>query len=209
MAQAYITGVEHAFRNGVRPGQSVASFFVSRIDALVDGRLDRLGTSRAGALRGNAATAAAGLAYDQLRRFCAQPGWLALAAKGADPQRLLWASTSTKDDRYSDVKYLDELLVPGTVTTVAIETLEAYRDHGNPVQRVEAKLSEAQRVSDELATLGVELNAVGDELQADGIRKFAKSYDQLLAALEQRPAGGGLRSAGVTSPGTDGRVTTP
>jgi transaldolase len=189
VAQAYMTGVEEALRSGIIPGTSVASFFISRIDALVDARLDRLDAPGAQALRGRAATAAACLAYAEHKRLYAQPRWTALAERRAEPQRLLWASTSTKDDRYSDVKYLDELGAAGTVTTVPIETLAAYRDHGRPALRIEQNLTEAERDAGELTRFGLELDAIGAELQEDGVRKFAKSYDQLLAALERRSRG--------------------
>ncbi len=120
---AYMAGVEDAVRNGIPPGASVASFFLSRIDALVDRHLDALREPRATALRGKAATACARLAYQEFRRRYASQRWQALATRHAEPQRLLWASTSTKDERYSDVKYLDDLVIPGTITTVPIETM--------------------------------------------------------------------------------------
>jgi transaldolase len=186
VAHAYMAGVEEALRRGNVAGVSVASFFVSRIDALVDARLDRLNTPHTRAVRGAAATACACLAYAEWKRLYAQPRWTALAERGGEPQRLLWASTSAKDRRYSDVKYLDELAAAGTVTTVPIETLAAYRDHGTPALRIENKLTEARRVADELADLDLELDAVGRELQVEGVRKFAESYDRLLAVLERR-----------------------
>lgn len=160
---------------------SVASFFVSRIDALVDACLDRLNTPHTRTVRGAAATACACLAYAELKRLYAQPRWM----PKREAQRLLWASTATKDDRYGDVKHLDELGAAGT-TTVPIETLAAYRDHGSPAPRSEDKVTEARRVADGLARPGVEPDMVGRELQVDGVRKFAESYDRLLAALEQR-----------------------
>ena len=173
-------------RNGVPPGASVASFFLSRIDAHVDPHLDRLRAPRTTALRGQAATACARLAYEEFRGLYASSYWQALAARHVEPQRLLWASTSTKDERYSDVKYLDDLVIPGTITTVPIETLAAYRDHGSPALPIEEKLIESHAVSGELTMLGVELDELGELLQREGVRKFGTAYQQLLAALDRR-----------------------
>ena len=182
---AYFNGVEDAVRNGVPPGASVASFFLSRIDTLVDRHLDALRAPRATALRGQAATACARLAYQEFKRLYAS-SWQALAARHAEPQRLLWASTSTKDERYSDVKYLDDLVIPGTITTVPIETLAAYRDHGSPALPIEEKLTESRAVSAELTMLGLDLDALGEQLQREGVRKFRTAYQQLLATLDRR-----------------------
>jgi transaldolase len=183
---AYFDGVEDALRNGVPPGASVASFFLSRIDSLVDRHLDALGAVRSSALRGQAATACARLAYQEFRRLYASPYWQAVAAKHAEPQRLLWASTSTKDERYSDVKYLDDLVIPGTITTMPIETLAACRDHGSPAPVIEQKLAESRAVSAELRMLGLDLDALGEQLQCEGVRKFRTAYQQLLATLDRR-----------------------
>ena len=183
---AYIAGVEDALRNGVTPGASVASFFLSRIDALVDRHLDALRTPRATALRGQAATACARLAYQEFSRLYTSSYWQALAARHVEPQRLLWASTSTKDARYSDVKYLDDLVIPGTITTVPIETLAAYRDHGDPARLIEEKLSESSAVSAELTKLGLDLDALGEQLQCEGVHKFRAAHQQLLATLDRR-----------------------
>ena len=183
---AYFDGVEDAVRNGVPPGASVASFFLSRIDTLVDRHLDALRAPRATALRGQAATACARLAYQEFKRLYASPYWQALAARHAEPQRLLWASTSTKDERYSDVKYLDDLVIPGTITTVPIETLAACRDHGSPALPIEEKLTESRAVSAELTMLGLDLDALGELLQREGVRKFRTAYQQLLATLDRR-----------------------
>jgi transaldolase len=185
-AYAYFDGVEDALRNGVAPGASVASFFLSRIDTLVDRRLDALRTTRATALRGQAATACARLAYQEFKRLHASPYGQALAAGHVEPQRLLWASTATKDQRYSDVKYLDDLVIPGTVATVPIETLGAYRDHGSPAPPIEKRLAESRAVSAELTTLGLDLDALGEQLQREGVLKFRTAYQQLLAALDRR-----------------------
>jgi transaldolase len=162
----------------------VASFFLSRIDTVADARLDALATGAARALRGCAAIACARLAYREFRRLLDTPRCNALLARGAQPLRLLWASTSVKDASYSDVRYLDALAGPQTVTTVPIETLAAYRDHGSPVARLEQDPNGARAVADQLAALGIDLDAVGDELQAEGVRMFVRSYDRLLGALE-------------------------
>jgi transaldolase len=183
---AYFAGVEDALRNGVAPGASVASFFLSRIDAHVDRRLDGVRAPRTTALRGQAATACARLAYEEFRGLYASSYWQVLAARHVEPQRLLWASTSTKDQRYSDVKYLDDLVIPGTITTVPIETLAAYRDHGTPVLPIEEKLIESHAVSGELTMLGLDLDALGEQLQREGVRKFRTAYQQLLATLDRR-----------------------
>jgi transaldolase len=182
---AYFNGVEDAVRNGVPPGASVASFFLSRIDTLVDHHLDALRAPRATALRGLAGTACALLAYQEFRRLYASY-WQVLAPRHAEPQRLLWASTSTKDERYSDVKYLDDLVIPGTITTVPIETLAAFRDHGCPALPSEEKLTESRAVSAELTMLGLDLDALGEQLQREGVRKFRTAYQQLLASLDRR-----------------------
>jgi transaldolase len=183
---AYLLGVEDALRNGVPPGASVASFFLSRIDAYVDSHLDGLRAPRTTALRGQAATACARLAYEEFRGLYASSYWQTLAARDVEPQRLLWASTSTKDPRYSDVKYLDDLVIPGTITTVPIDTLTAYRDHGSPTLPIEEKLIESHAVSGELTMLGLELDELGGLLQREGVRKFRTAYQQLLTALDRR-----------------------
>ena len=183
---AYLLGVEDAVRNGVPPGASVASFFLSRIDTHVDRTSRCLRAPRTTALRGQAATACARLAYEEFRGLYASSYWQALAARHVEPQRLLWASTSTKDERYSDVKYLDDLVIPGTITTVPIDTLAAYRDHGSSALPIEEKLIESHAVSGELAMLGLELDELGELLQREGVRKFATAYQQLLAALDRR-----------------------
>ena len=183
---AYLLGLEDAARNGVPAGVSVASFFLSRIDTLVDSRLDDLRAPRAAALRGQAAIACARLAHAEFSEVYASSYWQRFASRHLEPQRLLWASTSTKDGRYSDVKYLDDLVIPGTVTTVPIETLTAYRDHGNPALPSGEKLIESHAVSGELSMLGLELDELGEQLQREGVRKFAIAHQQLLAALDRR-----------------------
>jgi len=189
VVDAYMAGLEDRARAHVPPNvASVASFFVSRIDTLIDAELDRIGTPEAHALRGRAAIACAQLAYQTHRQLMAEPRWRALTAHGARPQRLLWASTSTKDEHYSDVKYVDALVAPQTITTVPYETLMAYRNHGNPAVRIEDELDAACALPGGLAALGIGLEEVAARLEEAGIRKFSEPYDQLLATLTRRSA---------------------
>ncbi len=173
---------------------SVASFFLSRIDTLVDKRLDAL---PAGAvrdqtrpLRGETALALAALALDGWRQRMASPPWERLKAAGAQPQRLLWASTSTKDPAYSDVKYVEALIAPDTVNTLPRATLDAYRDHGSPALRLGTgdPADVRQRLAG-LAAAGIDLNEVAQELEVDGLAKFADAYGALLDALGQHARG--------------------
>ena len=114
----------------------------------------------------------------------ASPRWKALAAQGARPQRLLWASTSTKNPAYSDTMYVEPLIGPETVNTMPMETIEAYRDHGEPAARVVEGIDEAQRDLERLAAAGIDLEAATRELERQGVKKFVEPYDELLAALE-------------------------
>ncbi|MEX2480736.1 MAG: transaldolase [Gammaproteobacteria bacterium] len=188
VAAAFLAGLEDRARAGapLRPVASVASFFLSRIDTLVDGRLDRIGTEDARELRGQAAIASARLAYQGWKEIMATPEWQALARQGARAQRLLWASTSTKNPDYSDLKYVEPLVGPGTVDTFTPETLDAYRDHGNPQVRIEDDLPMARAVPARLAGFGIDIEAVARDLEEQGIRKFVEPYDKLLAVLERQ-----------------------
>src|SRR5690606_34072827 len=171
---ALLGGRERRAANGepVEHVASVASFFLSRIDSLVDPRLDRIGTDQAGALRGQTAIASARLAYRYFGEWTADPRWRALADRGARPQRLLWASTSTKDPIYSDVKYVEALVAPDTVNTMPRSTLAAYRDHGHPEVRIAQDLELAESVEARLRDLGIDLAEVAETLEAEGVRKF-------------------------------------
>lgn len=188
VAEAFLGGLEARAATGalVENVASVASFFLSRIDTLVDSRLRAVGTEAAHALRGRAAIAAARLAYQHYKRWTAAERWQRLAALGARPQRLLWASTSVKDPAYSDVQYVNALIGPETVTTVPPETLDAYRDHGWPMPRLETHLDEAQATLDVLRDLGIAFEDVAEQLEREGVRRFTEPFDKLLAALEQR-----------------------
>jgi transaldolase len=169
---------------------SVASFFLSRIDTAVDKRLDALagaGSEKsATALRGEAAISCARLAYQIRREMVESDRWRRLSDRGAQPQRLLWASTGTKDPAYSEVKYVEALIGPDTVNTLPPETLRAYRKHGVPALRLEQDLARASDVPARLAGLGIDLEAVARQLEEEGVRKFIEPFDKLLAALEQR-----------------------
>jgi transaldolase len=194
VAAAHQTGLEAAQSAG-RPLEriaSVASFFLSRIDTAVDGELDRLAkaggarASEAAQLRGTAAIASARLAYAAYRQSLATDRWRRLAAAGARVQRLLWASTGTKDPSYSDVKYVEPLIGPDTVNTLPLATLRAYHDHGNPEARLVGASGAAEHA--QLAALGIEIEAVAAQLLEEGIAKFVQPYDALLAALATRSA---------------------
>jgi transaldolase len=175
---------------------SVASFFVSRIDVLVDKLLDELCTSaadhelrkRAEALRGRVAIANAKLAYQDWRAFTSSPRWARLRRRGAQTQRLLWASTSTKDPRYRDVMYVEGLIGPETVDTMPPATFEAFRDHGQVRPSLEANVEGARSALAELADLGISIDDVTDRLLAEGVRLFAEPFAKLLAAIEERRA---------------------
>jgi transaldolase len=194
VAEAYIAGLEARAAKGesLTRVASVASFFLSRIDVLMDPTLNKImvdGGSQAMAaenVRGQVAIASAKMAYQIYQRIFRQERFQALAAKGARPQRVLWASTSTKNPEYSDVKYVEALIGPDTVNTVPLETLEAYRDHGDPAPRLEEGLDHAASILQRLPELGIDLNQVTQQLEDEGIEKFNKPYDSLLSALESK-----------------------
>jgi transaldolase len=192
VAEAYISGLEKRAANGRPLGNvaSVASFFLSRIDVLVDPLLEKIkaaGDPReetAAALRGQTAIASAKLAYSIYKEIFSGERFAALRARGAQTQRVLWASTSTKNPDYSDVKYVEPLIGPDTINTLPPETISAYRDHGHPASRVEEGLDEARVILDHLAELGIEIDAVTEQLEKEGVEKFIKPYDKLIHALE-------------------------
>ena len=168
---------------------SVASFFLSRIDvkvdALLDARIDAGGSDAglAAALRGQAAIASAGFAYRRFTEAMNGARWQTLKDAGAAVQRLLWASTGTKDARYSDVKYVEALIAPDTVNTLPRETLDAYRDHGKPELRIDKAVERAPAVMHGLSELGIDMRAVDDELEQEGIEKFIQPYQSRLEII--------------------------
>jgi transaldolase len=184
VAAAYLRGVERHSRP--REVASVASFFVSRVDSLVDRRLAERDDPRAGRLAGKVAVANSKLTYARFRELFDGPAFAAARASGARPQRVLWASTSTKNPAYSDVLYVEELIGPATVNTLPPATIEAFRDHGTVGETLTEGLDEARRTLDELEALGVSLDELTEQLQRDGLEKFAQPFDELLASLAEK-----------------------
>jgi transaldolase len=182
---AFMAGLEQAADSDLPSLGSVASFFVSRVDTEVDKRLDAIGTPEAKAMRGKAAVANARLAYELFEQRVATPRWQALAARGARVQRPLWASTSTKDPAYKDTLYVDDLVAPDTVNTMPEPTLHAVADHGTIVANAIAGTYEASRaVFAELERLGISYDDVVSVLEEEGVRKFADSWNELLATIK-------------------------
>ena len=193
VAQAYLDGLSEFTQSGGDPGlvSSVASFFVSRIDTKVDEMItehlavstDPNARALLTSLLGQVAIANAKLAYQHYLAVCQSSAWQALAAKGARPQRLLWASTSTKNPRYRDVRYVEELIGRDTVNTMTPAMIEAFRDHGQLRASVEADVEGARHVLETLSRTGISLEAVTDRLLEDGVTQFSRAFDTLLAAL--------------------------
>lgn len=196
VAEAHLEALEERLARGLAVDRvgSVASFFVSRIDTLVDGWLEEKVASAPDAavrerrrrLFGRVAIANAKLAYRHYRELVASPRWQRLAEAGARPQRLLWASTSTKNKAYRDTLYVEELIGPDTVNTVPPETLEAFREHGVAAETLTQKVDEAERVLAELEAAGISLERATDELLADGVAKFVQPFEKLLVAIARR-----------------------
>ncbi len=182
VTDAFLEGLERAAANGQELGQiaSVASFFVSRVDTEIDKRLEAIGTDEALALRGKAAVANSRLAYAAFQEVFSGPRWEALAARGAQPQRPLWASTGVKNPDYPDTLYVTELVVADTVNTMPEQTLQAFAEHGEVHgDRVRGTAAEAQRVFDALDRAGVELPDAFRTLEDEGVQKFDTSWSEL------------------------------
>jgi transaldolase len=185
VSAAYMRGLEQWMgRSGAdpRPVKSVASLFLSRVDTLVDKKLEALGGDALG-LRGRAGVALAKLAYEEYRNVFGGPLFAPLAAKGARRQYLLWASTGTKNPAYSDVMYVEPLIGPETINTMPDATLNAFRDHGRAASTLMQDLDQAREVFASLGRLGILMGEVGDELQADGVKLFQKSFDDLMELM--------------------------
>jgi transaldolase len=181
--EAYMKGLEARVKAGkaITDIHSVASFFVSRVDTEVD---KRLGSNDA--IKGKAAIANAKLAYALFQKEFSSARWKALAAKGGNVQRPLWASTSTKNPAYRDVMYVEELIGPDTVNTMPPATIEAFRDHGKVARTIDKNLGQAQKDLNALEAAGVSMKEVTDKLLADGLASFQKSFETLVAGLEKK-----------------------
>jgi transaldolase len=188
---AYLSGMEEFLSKGEDPSvvHSVASFFVSRVDTEVDRRLEAIGGDRALALRGRTAIAQAKVAYTLYRTAFSGERWEAVAARGTRSQRPLWASTSTKTDRYPDTMYVDSLIGPDTINTLPETTLEAFEDHGRVSRTVDEDVDEAFDVLERIAAFGIDLEDVGRTLEAQGVAKFVESFDESLAILQSTARG--------------------
>jgi transaldolase/glucose-6-phosphate isomerase len=195
VAAAFIDGVEKfaATDGDVSRVASVASFFISRIDSLVDSLVgdklknetDPARKAKLESILGKVAIANGKLTYEAYQRIFSSPRWKALAAKGAQTQRVLWASTSTKNPKYRDVLYIEELIGPDTVNTVPPATLDAFRDHGKPRLSLTEDLDGARKTMADLAAAGIVMKDVTDKLTTDGVKLFADAFDELLAAVEK------------------------
>jgi transaldolase len=191
VAEAYISGLEDRAAGGLPIDRtaSVASFFLSRIDVMVDPLLDKFvprGEKLAWSLRGQIAISCAKIAYRIYRETFGGERFKRLAGLGARAQRVLWASTSTKNPEYSDIKYVEALIGPDTVNTMPMETLDAYRDHGDPAARLEQDLDNAYRNLDRLAELGLDMENIAGRLEDEGIEKFNTGYDSLMESIEKK-----------------------
>ncbi|KQX66615.1 transaldolase [Angustibacter sp. Root456] len=189
--QAFLTGLEQAREKGLDLStiRSVASFFVSRVDTEVDKRLDALGTDEAKALRGQAGIANARLAFHAFEEVFGTPRWEVLAGEGAHPQRPLWASTGVKDPAYPDTMYVTELVTDGVVNTMPSKTMDAVADHGElHGDTVRSQYDEARQVLDALERLGISYTDVTSVLEREGVEKFEKSWDELMATVNEELA---------------------
>jgi len=195
VAEAYIAGLEQYAANGgdVSRMASVASFFISRIDSAVDAIIgSKLKSSKdAGeqeqlnSITGKVAIANGKQTYEKYQGIFSTPRWKALAAKGAQVQRVLWASTSTKNPAYRDVLYVEELIGPDTVDTIPPATFDAFRDHGKPRQSLTENLAAAHKTMETAAKLGISMKEVTDKLTDEGVRSFSEAFDKLLEAVEK------------------------
>lgn len=191
---AWLAGLERLAKSGkpLAPVASVASFFVSRVDTLVDGLLEKRKPAGWESLLGQAAIANARLAYGMFLKMKGSPRFQALSARRlpasrqAHVQRPLWASTSTKNPKYRDVLYVEELIGPDTVNTLPLATVDAFRDHGQARQTLPGDLAQAERAIKDLAKAGIDMDPVTRQLEEEGLKLFADSYDSLIQSLEQR-----------------------
>jgi transaldolase len=186
IAEAYVSGLERRHEAGepIDRIASVASFFVSRVDGKIDAKLDELGRED---LKGKAAIANARIAYESFQRIFSGERWEKLAAAGANVQRPLWASTSTKNPDYPDTLYVDELIGPNTVNTMPDATIEAARDHAHAARTVDKDVEGAHKLMDELREIGIDVDhIVKVELVEEGVASFAKSFDSLIESIAEK-----------------------
>jgi transaldolase len=196
VAEAYLLGLETLAAHGkpLHQVSSVASFFLSRIDALIDPLLEKLQLEKSAAaknvagLHGQVAIASAKVAYQIYQEIFGGERFQKLAQMGARTQRLLWASTGTKNPHYSDVKYIDTLIGRETINTIPPETLRAYRDHGAPSLQLEKGIQEAYHVLEGLRQAGFDLDKLTQQLEDDGVMKFNKAFEHLMVALQEKRA---------------------
>src|SRR5215213_2837810 len=194
VTDAYLTGLENLAARGGNLEQvaSVASFFLSRIDVLLDPLFEKKMTAGgpqsdiAARLQGQVAIASAKVAYQLYREIFGSERFQKLADKGARPQRLLWASTSTKNSAYRDTRYIEPLIGPETINTLPVETLHAYRGHGQPTGSLDQDISKAYHVLNQLSLVGVNLDAITAQLEQEGVEKFVTAFDRLMVSLKEK-----------------------
>jgi transaldolase len=191
-SMAHYEAVSRAYFQGLarcpnpQPITSVASFFVSRVDTYVDRELEKIGTEEALSMRGKAAVANSKLVYRRFKEVFSSQEFVIQRERGARIQRVLWGSTSTKNPGYSDVKYVDELMGPDTVNTLPKETIDLLLDHGEVRDTLNEEMAEAEQALNDLKKVGIDLDAITEQLQVDGVKAFSDSFDQLLSALEEK-----------------------
>lgn len=196
VVNAYLDGLEILEAQGkpLKPVASVASFFLSRIDTAIDPVLEKImktdgrQAAIAAQLHGQIAIASAKVAYAMYKEIFGGERFARLAKKGARTQKLLWASTSTKNPAYGDTKYMEALIGPDTINTVPVETLNAYRDHGHPEQTLDQEVREAYHLLNGLASVAIDLNTVTQQLEVEGLEKFITAFNQLMASLTEKGA---------------------
>ena len=194
VVDAYLQGLEMiaAKKKPLHQVASVASFFLSRIDTLIDPALEEImkidhpQADMAARLNGQAAIASAKIAYEMYKEIFTSDRFVRLANKGARTQKLLWASTSTKNPAYTDTKYVEALIGPDTINTVPVETLNAYRDHGHPERTLDQEIHKAYHLLNKLASVGIDLDAITQQLEDDGVEKFVSAFERLMSSIQKK-----------------------
>jgi len=187
VADAYLRGLERLWANGGDLSQvaSVASFFVSRVDTAVDEQLDQLDAPASKSLKGKIGIANAKMAYLRYLDVFSSERWQRLAAQGAKPQRVLYGSTSVKNPDYPDVMYAEQLMGSNTINTLPLDTIDAFRDHGTVAEGLTANLEAARQQLTQLGLLGIRLDSITQQLQDDGVIKFADAFDDLMEGIAE------------------------